>query len=138
MIKCGQTLDRTNLEIWELLFQHEPEAIISEAFRLYQHKANSKTNSGFPEVEKIGVIRLYCQLYKIPHKEYMAAQSKGYSTDELLVHLGMFQKALRHANDAIRLGVLYLGLRRPNAHENKSRTQQFQAVPSNKVKGDIQ
>lgn len=110
LMSVGQVRGLTDL--WFLMENTVPHRIVSESFRLYAHKSGSKTNSGFPEVEAIGIIRLWALLGSVEHFEQTASQAKLYGTDEVLRHLKLWQPNLKHANDSIRHAVLYYRLRK--------------------------
>ena len=97
--------------IWAFLNMHNPAILVSEAFRLYAHKAENKINSGFLEVEMIGVIRLWAQLNNRLLHEQMASEAKSAVLDERLQQLGLWSKS-PHSRDATRHAVLYLRKKR--------------------------
>lgn len=97
------------LEIWNLLNDAHPLTIVCEGFVLYAHRAAQKINSSFPEVEAIGVIRLWASLNDVEMHEQLAAAAKVPITDDILQALNV-RVSSRHARDAVRHGVLFLQL----------------------------
>lgn len=95
-----------HLAIWEFLEQHRPKEIVSESFRLYATKATYKINSGFPEVEMIGVIRIWAILNRVPLTEQPASLAKTGAPDEMLKRYGAYPES-RHAKDAVRHAIVY-------------------------------
>lgn len=108
---AGQ-LDNGLVQMWTFLQEISPDRIVSESFHLYGHKSGSKTNSSFPEIEVIGVIRLWAQLNNKSHIEQSASQAKLYGTDELLKELDLWQRNKKHANDSLRHACLLFRLRK--------------------------
>lgn len=99
---------RGHQAIWHILEQVQPHFIVSESFRLYASKATYKINSGFPEVEMIGVIRLWALLNNVPMEEQSASLAKSGAPNELLQRYGLLRHPSRHVLDAVRhMLVLY-------------------------------
>lgn len=97
-------------ELWSLLISTKPTHLVSESFRLYPGKAAAKMFSGFPEIEVIGVIRLYTILNKIILREQPASKAKTAWPDERLkqVKAKDMRGLTKHEKDAIRHGLCYL------------------------------
>ena len=100
-----------HLAIWHVLNELNPCEVVSESFRLYAHAARFKINSGFPEIEMIGVIRLWTLLHDIPMHEQSAAHAKTAVDDAQLRRLQLYD-GNKHNRDALRH--LILRLRRLN------------------------
>lgn len=109
---------RGHLAIWELLERLRPREIVSESFRLYASKATYKINSGFPEVEMIGVIRLWALINKVSLTEQPASLAKNGAPDEMLRRYGAYTSESRHVRDAIRHAIVFT--RRKGAARNAS------------------
>lgn len=84
--------------IWSLLNALSPTKIVMESFRLYPHRAEHKIFSSFPEIEVIGVVRLWCLLNSVELQEQSA--SIGKRGNDYLEALGI-TVSNKHARDAV-------------------------------------
>lgn len=94
------------MAIWQLLEEIRPVMILSESFRLYATKAQYKINSGFPEVEMIGVIRLWAMLHGVQMIEQTASLAKSGAPNQLLERYKI-KHSSRHVMDATRHMIVY-------------------------------
>lgn len=82
--------------------------VLYENYRVYGHKVNQHTWNDLHTPKLIGLIEASCQLLDLPTHHQMAATAKPFCTDKKLKEWGYYQKAHKHANDAIRHGCYYL------------------------------
>jgi len=124
LTKCDQekTVDTDKL-IWhnleKLFYAHKPTQVVCEDYRIYAHKLERHSNSQVMTLRLIGGIDLLCEnndamrdagfgWFSIPIHYQMAAQAKGFITDDRLKDWGMWQEGMKHSRDAIRHGLYYL------------------------------
>lgn len=90
--------------------------VVSESFQFRQHISpdHAKTGLVLTSVEYIGVIKLFCEENGIDLVEYNASAAKHFVPDsgphanDKLRALGLYQKGMKHANDATRHLLRYL------------------------------
>lgn len=99
-------LQRASLLV-KLASRYNSPVLVMERFNLYAHKRKSQTNSSFPTVEVIGVIKHEAQKLKLPVREQSASQAKGLVPDKRLRELDFWLPGQRHARDAIRHALYY-------------------------------
>jgi hypothetical protein len=92
------------------LFHHiQPNMVVYENYRVYQHKLERHSNSEVYTVRLIGVIEFLCEIiHGIPHYNQMAHEAKGFVSDDKLQKWGYYKPGLKHARDAIRHGCYFL------------------------------
>ena len=107
----GRTLetDSRTLLLWSLMNDLEPDVIIYEEFALRQSAAQHLVGNKFITCEVIGVIKLYCQLNRIPlikltpsNKEYCGFSDSARDPAFKVINCGP-QKITEHVRDAYRL-----------------------------------
>lgn len=91
--------------VWGLLTDFKPDKIVMEGFRLYPGRAAAKIYSSFPEIEVIGVIRLFAELHGIVLIEELASEAKQRYPDDRLKSMDLYIPN-KHARDAVRHGLL--------------------------------
>lgn len=96
------------VELQKLLEKFEPDFLVYEHYRVYQHKAKDHAHSDLHTSQFIGAIKTICLLWKIPYHTQMAAQAKGFCTDEKLKYWELYKKGEKHTRDAIRHGTYFL------------------------------
>lgn len=91
-------------------FIHEiqPTHIVCEDYRIYSHKLKRHAYSRVMTIRLIGAIEFICQMENIPLTFQMAAQAKGFVTDERLRNWGFWYRGVKHARDAIRHGLYFI------------------------------
>jgi len=91
-------------------FIHEiqPTHIVCEDYRIYSHKLKRHAYSRVMTIRLIGAIEFICQMENIPLTFQMAAQAKGFVTDERLKNWGFWYRGVKHARDAIRHGLYFI------------------------------
>lgn len=117
--------------IWQLFINENPDYVVCEDYRVYQHKLARHSFSPVTTLRLIGGIDLLCNLgwyvslgphyideygtYKDYHERYtcpihyqMATTAKGFCSDERLKEWGFWQGGMKHARDAIRHGCYFL------------------------------
>ena len=82
----------------------EPKLVISEAF----HFRQDKTGAVFTGVEYIGVIKYFCQKYRVEHIEMTPGQGKGFWDNRKIKALGLWKPSAPHAMDAMRILLTHL------------------------------
>jgi len=105
-------------ELENLIYNSCPSHVVCEDYRVYAHKLERHSNSQVVTLRLIGGIDLLChQNYRIesypnrssiPIHYQMAAQAKGFITDDRLKAWDMWKDGMRHSRDAIRHGLYYL------------------------------
>lgn len=102
---CGQVATTSVAQLWQLIQDQDPDAIVCEAYHVYGNKLAQHAGSDVPTLQLIGAIRLAAHLLDLPAPRMQtAAQAKTFCTDDKLKHWGMYQPGKRHATDAIRHG----------------------------------
>lgn len=81
---------------------------VCENYRIYQHKLARHSFSPVVTLRLIGGIDLIAHSSEIPIYYQMAAQAKGFVTDQKLKDWGFWIKGKNHARDAIRHGIYFL------------------------------
>jgi len=84
-----------------------PVTVVCENYRVYEHRKEQHVGSEVVTIQYIGVVKLACQMFFVPLILQMAWQAKGFQTDAKLKEWGLYQVAMKHANDAIRHGCYY-------------------------------
>jgi hypothetical protein len=112
----------------ELFRKTQPTYVVCENYRVYAHKLERHSNSQVETLRLIGGIDLICSMtmhisllcdawfscdeYKdehaIPITYQMAAQAKGFITDERLKDWDFWKPGMKHSRDAIRHGLYFL------------------------------
>lgn len=87
-----------------------PDVLVVEAYRIYPNKAKQHVGDALFTPRVIGAIELWAALQRPQVRVVfqMASQAKGFATDRRLRQLKLYQKGVRHANDAIRHAVYFL------------------------------
>lgn len=107
----GRTLegDGRLQDLWRILYQLSPTVIVYEEFALRQSAASHLVGNKFITCEVIGVIKLYCQMHKIPVikltpscKEYCGFSDSAKDPAFKAINCGE-QKITEHVRDAYRL-----------------------------------
>lgn len=105
----AKTLEGGWREIHDLFEYICPTFVVYENYRVYGHKLERHANSEVYTLRLVGVIEYLCEVvYGISWHNQMAAQAKGFATDEKLKKWNMYQTGKKHARDAIRHGIYYL------------------------------
>ena len=86
----------------------EPTHSIIEDYRVYKHMVKEHANSELHTPKLIGMITVICLDEAVEYHRQMAAVAKQFANDKMLHNWGLYQKGLRHANDAIRHGAHYI------------------------------
>lgn len=92
----------SHIEAWK------PDVVVIEDYRVYKWKTDSHAWAALHTPKLIGVVEYFCYINKIPLTKQSAQVGKGFCTDERLKEWGLYQVAMRHANDAIRHACQYL------------------------------
>lgn len=96
-------------DVWLFLEGKTPSLVVMESFRLYPHAAANKIFSSFPEIETIGVIRLWVALHGAVLVEQSASQAKQAYSDAVIRQyvkgLNLPYPTSPHMRDAIRHGL---------------------------------
>ncbi len=96
-------------EIHDLISVTEPfDQIVCEDYRVYQHKLDRHSFSPVLTLRLIGGIDHLAWKNHIPIHYQMAAQAKGFVTDDKLKNWGFWKDGMKHARDAIRHGCYFL------------------------------
>lgn len=102
--------EERNRLLWELLIEHKPQLIIYEQFALRQRSAIKMVGNKFIVCEVIGVVKLYCQLKRLPvielnpsTKEYCGFSSNPQDPHYKDIDMLKGQKISEHVRDAYRL-----------------------------------
>ncbi len=101
-----ETAVRTLSDLFEL---YVPYRVVIEDYRVYRWRAKHHIGSQMMTTRVIGCIETLCiqqGIYEITKQP--AHIAKGFCTDKKLKDWGFYQKAQKHANDAIRHGCYYL------------------------------
>lgn len=96
---CGRSNGRT--------FE-PPSIIVAEDYRVYAHRLAQHTYSDLFTPRLIGMIESECERSNTPLVKQMAAQAKGFATDEKLREWNMWIKGQKHSRDSIRHGIYFL------------------------------
>ena len=92
--------------------------LVYEEYRVRGNKFNEHVGSEVVTIQHIGAIKVVADELGVPLTKQTAGMAKGFATDAKLRNWGLYQRGLKHANDAIRHGVYYLlfayGRRLPN------------------------
>ena len=94
--------------IEDLFVTLAPAYVVCEDYRVYAHRLQQHTYSDLMTPRVLGFIQGACQLRAVPCSLQMAAVAKGFVTDDKLKAWNLYQRGMRHANDAIRHGIFYL------------------------------
>jgi hypothetical protein len=86
---------------YNLIVNIQPDIIVMEEYRIYEHKAMDHSYSTIPTLRYIGGIQMIARLRNIDVFMQSANRAKGFCTDVKLKEWEMLQKN-NHANDAIR------------------------------------
>ena len=104
----GQYVDRLK-ELFTTLCTVQPDIVVYEQFALRQSAAAKLVGNKFITCEVIGVIKLYCELYKVRiiallpmNKEYCGFSSNPKDAHYLKINMNA-QKITEHVRDAYRL-----------------------------------
>lgn len=93
--------------------------IVYEEYRVRGNKFNEHVGSEVVTIQNIGAIKVIADGLDLPLTKQTAGMAKGFATDDKLRQWYLYQKGLKHSNDAIRHGVYYLlfayGRTKPNA-----------------------
>lgn len=129
LVRWGQVRTVENDKIlWhnldQLFLDTDPDFIICEDYRIYQHKLARHSFSPVLTLRLIGGIDLmatlgwysvdnfkdeaYYEQHTCPIEYQMATQAKAFVTDEKLINWGFWQDGMRHSRDAIRHGCYFL------------------------------
>jgi hypothetical protein len=107
LIETGQFKVESHLQLFEFIRSKEPDKVIAENYRVYDHRRDQHVGSEVVTIQYLGVIKMACQMYKIPLLLQMAYQAKAFQTDTKLKEWGLYQVAHKHANDSIRHACYY-------------------------------
>lgn len=105
VINCKNVAEHSEI-LWVLLNKFQPQTVICESFLLRLSAASALIGNSFPTVERIGIIRLWCTLKKIPFIIQSPATAKENVPNFVLKRNGLWVRN-RHAADAVRHGVYY-------------------------------
>lgn len=92
----------------ELIVTNCPTHILCEDYRIYEHKLQRHSFSPVLTLRLIGAIDHIAWSNRISINYQMAAQAKGFVTDDKLKNWNFWQQGMRHARDAIRHGCYFL------------------------------
>lgn len=84
------------------------ERLVYEEYRVRGNRFKEHVGSEVITIQHIGAIKVVADELNIPLTKQTAGMAKGFATDTKLRHWGLYQKGMRHANDAIRHGIYYL------------------------------
>jgi hypothetical protein len=111
LLGCGQAqLDHADLfQFIDAALSGGPDdkTILCENYRVYAHRSQQHIGSEVVTIQYMGVVKLYARLHHVPLVLQMAWQAKGFQTDAKLREWGLYQVAMKHANDAVRHGCYY-------------------------------
>jgi hypothetical protein len=112
LIEAGQ-LETKNIEegmvvLNNFLHKHNPDYVVYEAYRVYQHKTQDHANSDLHTSQFIGCIKVLCIQQGIKYYNQMASVAKQFCTDDKLRSWGMWIKSKKHARDAVRHALYFL------------------------------
>lgn len=88
----------------------EADYVVAEDFKIYAHKAQSLSWDSVPAARVLGYIEGLCVRHNKPFKTFMAAQAKGFATDEVIEkykYQGQTPRN-RHERDALRHLITFL------------------------------
>lgn len=115
LVDCGQLpLGKTGQEELfnfikgAVLGSEGDTTVVCENYKVYEHRKDQHVGSDVVTLQYIGVIKLACSLMSLPLVMQMAWQAKQFQTDDKLKQWGLYQVAMKHANDAIRHGCYYI------------------------------
>jgi len=100
--------------LYSLFADTNPKQVICEDYKVYAHKLDQHTYSSVYTLRLIGGIDMLCALgwgsypIPVPISYQMAAQHKGFVTDEKLKEWDMWRPGMKHSRDAIRAGIYFL------------------------------
>ncbi|HEY9660347.1 MAG TPA: hypothetical protein V6C65_17975 [Allocoleopsis sp.] len=97
-------VDGKELDLWNYLVKENPTHIVYEAFTFRQ----GVTGIDYAPAERIGVIKLYCQLYGITSSSMTSAEGKNFWVDKKIKALGLWVPGLKHGMDATRILLAHL------------------------------
>ena len=115
-----ETVDMQHQPAWEpleeLFMDLIPTCVVCENYRVYAHKLERHSNSEVVTLRLIGGIDYMCRMWTnmdlerrpIPIHYQMAAQHKGFVTDDRLRDWGFWRSGMKHSRDAIRVGLYFL------------------------------
>lgn len=95
----------------------KPSHVVCEDYRVYGHKLERHANSKVVTLRLIGGLDFMCwnderspneTLLSVPIHYQMAAQAKGFVTDQRLKDWGFWKEGMKHSRDAIRHGIYFL------------------------------
>jgi len=94
---------RSAVELIDVLDQHKPQVVVSEAFRLYPWRARNLSWNSMPAAEIIGAVKTWCDKNSIEYCE-QPASSRQMVSKEWLQSSGLWTltKGKPHARDAAR------------------------------------
>lgn len=95
-------------ELRTLFNNIQPDAVVMEDYVVYAHKVQQHTNNKLITPRVIGMLEGICEEASLPLTKQLAAQAKGFVTDQKLRQWQLWQVGERHARDAIRHAVYYL------------------------------
>jgi hypothetical protein len=95
-------------ELFMLVTGIAPDHIVMEDYKVYAHRAAQHVGSQVTTVQYIGVFKLAAEQLMIPMTLQMAHLAKTFASDDKLQRFGLYQTAMKHANDSIRHGMYYL------------------------------
>lgn len=95
------------------------DRIVYEEYRVRGNKFNEHVGSEVVTIQNIGAIKVVAGEHAIPLSKQTAGMAKGFATDAKLRRWGLYQKGLKHANDALRHGVYWhlFGTPKEPAHQ---------------------
>lgn len=79
--------------------------IVCESF---EYRNNSRAGLVLDSVEYIGIVKLFVARYGVPLTMQTASMGKGFTKDQNIKKLGLWQSGKKHANDATRHLLYYL------------------------------
>jgi hypothetical protein len=82
--------------------------IVYEEYRVRGNKFKEHVGSEVLTIQHVGAIKVVADELGLPLTKQTAGMAKGFATDTKLRRWGLYQRGLRHANDAIRHGVYWL------------------------------
>lgn len=80
-----------------------------EDYRVYGHMTETHAFSHLHTARFIGAIEVLCHLRQVPWSKCLAMHAKSFWTDDKLKMCGLYSRGMRHARDAQRHLLRYMG-----------------------------
>lgn len=94
--------------ITQLFTHYSPNLVVIEDYRVYEWKSKDHSWSQVHTIKVVGAIQMAAFSRNLPVVMRMAAEAKGFVTDDKLKAWELYRKGERHARDACRHAVYEL------------------------------